>query len=331
MVVKRVHTYVHKDRDEFLAEVAKAYYERGLTQAEVAEQFGVSRSQISRYLDAARSRGIVQIRVTPTGSRAADMEEALRESFPHLRTVRVASALTTDEAVLRRLVGNSAARLLEQLVVSGTTVCFGAGRTLAETVNQIESMSLSGVRVVQAMGNAGHEATSIDYNSIAQTAAAAFGGSAHQINAPAILGVGSVAAELEESNRQIGRSLDLARDADIYVLGIGSLSSDQLYVKTGLMRLSDFRTLAAGGAVGDICGNFYNIDGQACDSPFEDRLVGIRLEHLRRARTAIACLAGKDKIDGLTGALRGRLVNGLVTDEHTARGVLEATSRVERG
>jgi hypothetical protein len=75
--------------------------------------------------------------------------------------------------------------------------------------------------------------------------------------------------------------------------------------------------------VGDICGNFYDASGRACPGPFADRVVGIRLEDLRRAPLVVACAGGAEKVPAIAGALRGRLVSALVTDEHTARGVLE--------
>ena len=47
--------------------IAKMYYMDGLTQAQIAEAESISRSQISRLLDQARSRGIVEITVRMPG------------------------------------------------------------------------------------------------------------------------------------------------------------------------------------------------------------------------------------------------------------------------
>jgi deoxyribonucleoside regulator len=321
---KRARTNVHATQsDDFLADVARAYYERHLTQEEVAIQFGVSRSQVSRYLQEAHARDIVQIRIVPAGARDGDAEDALRELFPHLTEVIVARVFGDGPDLVRWTVARAAARLLDRSVSSAMTVCFGAGRTLANTVELLSPDRASDVTVVQAMGNAGHEGLAIDYNAIASVAATAFGGRAYQINAPAILGPGMGAGELEGSNPQIRESLRLARSADLYVLGIGSILGDVIYVQTGLMTYDDLATLKAAGAVGDICGNFFDARGRPCPAPFQDRLVGIRLQDLRRAPTVVACVAGPEKVPALAGALTGRLVNVLVTDEQTARGMLE--------
>ncbi len=321
---KRARTNVRATQsDDFLADVARAYYERHLTQEEVAVQFGVSRSQVSRYLQEAHARDIVQIRIVPAGARDNASEVALREAFPHLAEVVVARVFGDGPETVRWTVARAAARLLDRTVSSTMTVCFGAGRTLANTVELLSPDRVSNVTVAQAMGNAGHEGLAIDYNAIASVAAAAFGGRAYQINAPAILGPGMKAAELEASNPQIRESLRLARSADLYVLGVGSIVGDVIYVQTGLLTFEDLAALKAAGAVGDICGNFFDARGRACPGPFQDRLVGIRLQDLRRAPTVVACAAGPEKVPALAGALAGRLFNVLVTDEQTARGMLE--------
>jgi len=217
------------------------------------------------------------------------------------------------------------------LVKPGATVCFGAGRTLAEMVGLLEPGRIGGVTIAQAMGNAGHEGLDIDYNAIAGAAATAFAGRSVQINAPAILGRGASAADLERSNPQIRDALAVARSADIYVMGVGSMTSDEIYVTTGLVSLEELGELDTQGAVGDLCGNFFDIDGRPSPGPLDDRVVGIRLSDLRKAPVAIGCVAGTEKVRAIVGALTGRFLNGLVTDEHTAHGVLELMEGRGRG
>ena len=329
MGVKSARTNVQSERrpDDLVAEIARAYYEHDLTQQRIADRFGISRSQISRYLQEARDRDIVQIRIVSPESRDADSETRLRAWFPHLRDVIVTSVFSEHQLVARRSVARAAAHVLEGLVRPNTTVCFGAGRTLAETVDLLEPREITGVTVVQAMGNAGHEALEIDYNAIAGAAATAFDGRSVQINAPAILGRGASAAELEASNPQIGDALGVARSADLYVMGVGSMTSDEIYVTTGLISEDELAELREEGAVGDLCGNFFDIDGRPHPGPFAERIVGIGLADLAAAPVALACVSGTGKVQAIAGALSGRFVNALVTDELTARGVLELVER----
>ncbi len=323
MSVKSARTNVqHEQGDALLVEIAHAYYEQNLTQQAVATLFGISRSQISRYLQEARDRDIVQIRVIRPGARVESLEAEVRRRFPHLREVIVASVFSNDTALRRRAVARETAKLLERVVRPNTTLCFGAGRTLAQTVSMLRPRRTTGVTVVQALGNAGHDGLLIDYNAVARAAAAAFGGRAVQINAPAIIGRGMRAADLEAVNPQIRDAVAIARSANLFVVGLGSMSSDEIYVQTGLLSPDELEEAKRNGAVGDICGNFYDIDGRPRPGSFAERVVGIRLEDPARAQTAIACASGLDKVASIVGALNGRYVNVLATDESTATSVI---------
>jgi DNA-binding transcriptional regulator LsrR (DeoR family) len=324
-------------RDALLAELARAYYEQDLTQAQIAKLHDISRSQVSRYLRAARDEGIVQIRIIATGDREAELEDALRAAFPDLAGAAVARIFAPGASLVRRSVARTAAALLERLVRPGQTVCLGAGRTMALVAASLTRRPLRGVIVVPATGNAGHAAHESDYNAVTNAVASAWGALAYGINAPAILGVGASASDLERSNPQIAEALAAARDADLYVLGLGSLAGDEIFVRTGLMSSDELSSFRAAGAVGDLCGNFFDACGQAVVGPFADRVVGIGLEDVRgitrspqaglatagRFARSIVCAGGAEKVPAIVAALRGRLVHHLVTDEHTARGVLD--------
>ena len=70
--------------DEVIADVARCFYDDGLTQEAIAKQINASRSTVSRLLQMARDRGIVRIQIDYPWGRAADLEQRLIERF-HLR------------------------------------------------------------------------------------------------------------------------------------------------------------------------------------------------------------------------------------------------------
>ncbi|MBN1286065.1 MAG: sugar-binding transcriptional regulator [Anaerolineae bacterium] len=313
-------------KTDLLVEVARAYYERGYTQQDIAQSLGLSRSQVSRYLSEARDLHIVQIRVIDPNQRANDTELALRDVFPSLKDAVVIPLFANQSDVLLKTIGRACAEYLYEHLVPGQRLCIGSGRTLRETINWMKNWPknrhVENVAVIQAMGSVGHEALDIDYNELAHAAADAMGGRAYYLNAPAVLGSGTAAA-LAGANPSIDQSLSMVRDADVYVVGVGSPATDSLYVRTGLVTAAELDAVARRGAVGDICGRFYNIRGEVCPSNFEDRVVGVRLEDLRQAPLSIGVAGGPDKVAPLLGALRGGFINMIVTDENTARQILE--------
>jgi deoxyribonucleoside regulator len=323
-----------------MAEVARAYYEEDLTQAQIAELHAISRSQVSRYLRMARDEGIVQIRIIAPGDRDAELEAALAADFPNLDGAAVARVFDPRASLVRHAVARVAAGIVDHLVRPGQIVCVGAGRTMALVAASIVRRPIGGVIVVPATGNAGHAAHESDYSAVTHAVAGAWGALAYGINAPAILGAGASAAALERSNPQIAEALAAARRADLFILGLGSLAGDEIFVRTGLLSSTELAAFRAAGAVGDLCGNFFDPAGRGVGGPFSDRVVGIALEDVRRAgqpaeldaargrraprrASSIVCAGGSEKVPAIVAAIRGGLVHHLVTDEHTARGVLD--------
>jgi deoxyribonucleoside regulator len=328
MAHQRAYTDDHGASVELLAEVARQYYERFMTQAEIAQNIGVSRSQISRYLKAAQEAGIVQITIAVPATSDPELEGELRSRFKQLREVTVTptTSSSTSSTVLSR-VAAAGAVMLQKLVQPDDTVSVGAGRTLAQLVTALEPRKQDGVVVVQAMGNVGHEGHDIDYNAIAHGVATAFGGRSFQINAPAILSPPYVAANMESSHASIGNAVSRARKADVFVIGLGTLASDTLFVSTGLLTDDDIEAVGQSDPAGDICGRFYDHKGKPIVTPFDDRIVGIRLEDLKKARAVLAVASGAEKATPMLGALRGGYLTHVSTDDVVAREILEQLGR----
>lgn len=311
-----------------LIEIARAYYENDATQADIAQMFNMSRSMVSRDLALAREIGIVEISIKDPRQRMPGFRERLLALFPHLRDVIIAPVFNGDADVVRANLGRAAAGYLAASLQPGQRLALGCGRTLRAMIDSLPARRVPDIEIVQAMGNIGHEAHGIDYNEIARQAADALGGRVYYVSAPAILGPRAGTAQaFAEANLTLNHALARARAADVMVVGLGSLESDQLYVQAGLIDARDLDAVR-GRAVGDICGRFFDINGQAVATPFDSRVVGIALSDMARAAAAVGVAGGPDKIDPLIGALRGRHINVLISDEHTISQLIE---RLENG
>jgi DNA-binding transcriptional regulator LsrR (DeoR family) len=315
-------------KDERLIEIARAYYEHDHDQNQIAKSFGISRSQVSRYLKKAKELNIVQVRVISPGERTRKVEIALKKRFPSLREAVVVPVFNLPPDPLRKTIARAGAHYLEEVVRPGLRICVGSGRTLCEVFGWLHPRRIPNVSIVQAMGNVGHEAMDIDFNQMARAAADAFGANVFFMNAPAILGLGTV-SELKEANPSIKEALKLAHAADMYLFGIGSLSSDLIFTRGGILKLRDLEQLRQTGSVGDICARFFDINGVEMPSSFEQRIVGITLDDLRSDALTIAVAGGPDKVLPLIGALHGHLVKVMITDEQTANAVLECEGELD--
>ena len=72
------------------------------------------------------------------------------------------------------------------------------------------------------------------------------------------------------------------------------------------------------GAVGEAAGVFFDANGVVVDTPLTARIVGLTGSQLHGIRHVIAIAHGSDKVDAIGAAVRGDLIDSLVTTAETA-------------
>jgi DNA-binding transcriptional regulator LsrR (DeoR family) len=81
--------------------------------------------------------------------------------------------------------------------------------------------------------------------------------------------------------------------------------------------------LKAVGAVGDIALHFFDGDGRAVEHEINDRIIGLDLEQIKKIPRVIGVAGGAEKVAVIRAALRGKIIDVLVTDDQTADKLLE--------
>jgi len=305
-----------------MVKVARLYYENHQTQEEIATHLGLSRPKVSRLLQRARKEGIVQIHIIDPFASHADLEAALIEQFG-LEAAVVVAGVVDREPLTRRRIGQAAAHYLEEVVRDGDVIGMGWGRTLYEMVQALSRRRQARISVVPLVGGLGQIAPSFQVNELARGLAQAFRGTWQPFYAPALL-PGQAVREGFMKTLDAQEMAQRWAHLDLAVVGIGNTAFEeelQVLFVNYLDRETQDRLLRAG-AVGDICVRFFDIRGRPCNDALPD-VVGIELEQLRQARRVIGVAGGPHKVEAIFGALNGRYLRVLVTDETAARGVLE--------
>jgi len=119
----------------------------------------------------------------------------------------------------------------------------------------------------------------------------------------------------------VQKVVDLARRADVVFVGVGQMSNDAPLLKDGFVSRAELDEMQAAGAVGEVAGWVFNAEGHYLDLGTNRRTGGVRVEP-GLDRPSIGIAAGETKVPAIRGALLARIVNGLVTDEPTARTLL---------
>ncbi len=306
-----------------LARVARLYYEQNLTQAQIAREMGVSRSQISRWLAEARDLGIVEIRIQGPWSRVAELQSRLERRFP------LREALVMDrggrgymQAVqsLGVLAANRLAELLEGKSVLG--IAWSTG--VYQVVSALRSARQKGVTVVQLMGTVGSVNPLLDGPDLTRWLAQTLSGQYRYLPAP-LLASTPEAREAIVSTPAVSEVIALAEQADIALVGIGAVSPPTLssLFNAKLLSEEELEQIAAQGGVGDVCGYFFNQEGELLDLDLHRRLIGISWEGLKRIPVVMGVAGGRRKAPAILGALRSGVIDYLVTDSEAAARVLE--------
>jgi DNA-binding transcriptional regulator LsrR (DeoR family) len=309
------------DRTRLLTQVASLYHEQGLTQGKVAQKVGLSRSNISRLLTEARQRGIVEIRIRQPLPTVAFLEAELKDRF-QLRDAHVLSSGTRSTDMVLQGIGALAAEHLKDFLHDSMVLGIGWGTALYETVNAFRPMSVNHVQVVQMIGGIGAVNPHIDGTELARRLAEALGGRFRYLLAPLVVESAAVREALMQE-RDVREVLDLAHQADLAIVGIGSVHPKvSSLIRAGYLTENELRAIAQAGSVGDICAQHFDIHGHICQLELHQRIIGMDLASLRKVKCVFAVAGWKEKAPAILGALRGGFVEILVTNDVAAQEVL---------
>nr|WP_239528308.1 sugar-binding transcriptional regulator [Microbacterium esteraromaticum] len=303
-----------------MVRVAELSYDENKTQDEIGALLGISRWKVGRLLVQARERGIVRIEIVHPRARRLGLERELVQRYG-LRDAVVVPAPEGPDAMLER-VARAAADLLSALRPVPRTLAVSWGRTLTAIADALPDGWARGVTVVQANGGVSLNRRAGGAASVAATIAQRGGGHAVLLPSPAILERVETKRAIE-SDRTVSAILEQAAGANTFLFTAGPADAGSAHVENGYLTTDDIAELVRRGAVGDLLGRYIDADGNIVDPQLDERTVGVDLEQLRSAPRSIFVTAGAAKHDIARTVVNSGLCSILVTDEPTARDLLE--------
>lgn len=316
----------YEARRQLITKIAWLYYKNGFTQQQIADHLGTSRLRVIKLLAAALEEGIVRITVTSPYVEAFELEKQLCAIFGLNEAVVVPKLDQPDD--LRRAIGGMAASYLERILTNSDILGTAWGQTVLEAARQLHPpKKLPDLLLVQLMGGFRDSSGSENPLDIAQVIAEKYHSRYLNLFAPAIVDNSDI-RDILLSDQGIKRVIETARRATKALVGIGSASDNSTLAKTGFAGSDILRGLTAKGAVGDIVGRFYNIDGCPIESDLDSRTISIELESVRQIPCVIGLAGGPNKVEAILGALRGNYLKILITDEETAAAVIRLNNLI---
>jgi lsr operon transcriptional repressor len=308
-------------RYQLLSKVAWLYYHEEIIQAEIADRLGISRVTVNRLLKEARECGLVEIKVHTHYSEVFKLSQRLCQKYA-LRDAIVLPDVTGEENMQLAL-AQAAAVLLAQRIQPGMTVGVGIGRTVSHIPDFFHSNAPVSCRFIGLTGGLDLRISGVPHTfDTLGRLAAVVQGEALYIPAPSYVAAPEVQKVLL-AEQAVTHALQIAASSDLAIFSLGTIDYSALLYQYKQITDQDLEDMRQRKAVGDVLGRFFNQDGQEIDLDLNQRIIGLRLDELKKIPLKILAAGGKNKQTALDAALIHQFCEILITDAANAAWLLD--------
>jgi deoxyribonucleoside regulator len=322
-----------------MALAAQMHYRKNIQQREIAKILKVPQAKISRLLKKASDEGYIKLdfRFPHILSVAVELIEKYR-----LRDAIVIPSGESD--FLREDIGQFASRYFERMVGNGANIGISCGVTLYHMVQAIRNKSIKDIKIYPLASDNTYHSVDLFPNTLVGMLAAKFRPSVTAFALPAqILSTSKDVTKDRQKVLEIPEVKNIflaSQNVDIAFVGVGNVGEGV----TGFCELARQYGFSADylrslGAVAEY--NYTLIDkyGESIINKVESnisklleeiaqRIINVSLEDFQKIASKhgklVVCLAGgKEKLSGIQAVLQGKLANVLITDQETAKALLE--------
>ncbi|MHA6780007.1 sugar-binding transcriptional regulator [Pseudonocardia saturnea] len=302
------------------ASVARRYYLDGRSKVEIAEEFALSRFKVARLLEDARTSGLVRIEIGHPGTVDVELSGRL------MRALGLQHCVVTDTpdehpATLRDHLGAAAADLLTEIVTPEDVLGLSWARSVSAMANALTELAPAPVvQLTGALARPGVDDSSIE---LVREVARVSGGPAYFFYAPMAVPDAATARALRRQP-EVERAFSLIGSVTIAVAGVGAWEPEQ---STLFDATSDAEraALARKGVCADVSGVLVDAAGTPVPAPLTDRMIGITHAQMSAVPEVIGIVYGLRKVQAVLAAVRGGLVDSLVTHSTLATALIEAS------
>lgn len=295
------------------------YYNQRMTQKDVAEKLGVSRSTVIRMLDEALKRGEVQIWIDEGVGDCVELATKLERAYGLDEAVVVPAADSAEGTA--KSVGLALGQFLTEAVPDDCTIGVGWGRTLTASLASFRPARRERVKVVSLLGGIvqAQHSNPIEYSWRI----------ASQLGAECYLFLAPLLVDSRETKRSLIEKcglkplFELAEAMDIAVVSCGDIGPDSTSLSRGFLPRQVLDELVAAGCVCDTMCNFLDAEGRTIDHPIRDRVMSIDLDTVKKANHIVLVSGGARRAAAIRATIRRIGCNTLITDEGAALAMLE--------
>ncbi len=303
------------DEKILMYEVATMYYEKNLTQQEVANLMNLSRQTVSKLLNDAVKEKIVEIKIHNPKKDCEDLQVSICKKF-NIQNCIVTSVSSKNESLRKSMTIKTAVEYIASILKKGNQkIAISWGRTIQELINTMPQLNTGDNIVFPLFGATDNENSYFSSNELARSLADKINADVKYAWFP-YFPDNSNDCSLLKNLSYYKKMQNLWNSADIAILGIGNREILEIFGKTFGYGEKHSE------AIGDIATHFFNESGELLD--LYDNTLCATANNIKNSTQTIAIACGNNKVTAIRGALRTKIIDTLITDEYTAREVLES-------
>ena len=297
-----------------MSEAAVLYYEKKLTQQELANLMNLSRQTVSKLINDAINEKIVEIKIHNPQKDCEELEARICDQFGIDSCVVCGVSSRND--TMRRIMTVKAAQdyLVPLLNKGGLKIAISWGRTVQSFIEQLPEMNTTGNVVFPLFGATDNNHAYFSSNELARGFSDKIGANVKYAWFP-YLADGKEDCLLLKNSSYYRKMQELWSSADIAIFGIGNTEILEVFRETFGYSEKHARV------IGDIATHFFDENGEIVDL-YQNTLCA-SVNDIKNAGKTVAIACGDEKAPAIMSALRTKLIDTLITDEHTARLITE--------
>jgi len=294
--------------------VGKMYYILQMNQQSIADKLGISRTSVVRLLSEGRDLGIIQIYIKGQNDdlRNRELESDLLKKYK-MKDIVVARNIGPNSYY------NMAAKYIEGILPKSGNICLSGGITTHTIANYLyPAETNTDLNIVQLTGLFSEKIPNL---SVVQRWSEKLNANPMYLSAPGIVNTPQK-RDMFLNDFNIINTYKAMCNADIAIVGIGTPSTILKNINTLDFPQEMFKDLETS-SVGDVMFHFYNEMGAFCAEEISNHVVGATIVDFLRIQTRIAVAFGDEKVKAIAGGMKGGVVNIMITDENTAKKILQ--------
>ena len=305
-----------KIKDEiFLSKkCAWLYYVAKLSQNQIASKIGLSKMRVHRLIALAEKNGYIKTFVEGGFDKTEKYESILIKKY----NIKICEVIPNDEQNNDPLemLGAAGARFIMNQINENNINEFGigTGTTMSSVAKWLPKINKK-INFISLSGSLTSNNSIQTENSINQIAYKT-DGDCYGFSIPLML-ESIEQKKIIENIKFIKEIIEKGNNTKVKILGIGGLYESSQIVRSAMFSKESINKLKELGAIGEVTGNFFNIDGKLISNKETKKIFGSNSNFFNNSTTVLIA-GGKNKTSEIKSVLKSGLFTGLITDEKTA-------------